>query len=48
MPYPTAEETKQEYISKFMKSAEARKSYPDPEQRAAVAYSLWREKKKED
>ena len=46
MPYPNKEETRQEYISRFMKSEEARKSYPDPEQRAAVAYSLWREKNK--
>ncbi len=41
MPYPTAGETREEYIAKFMKSEEARKDYPDEKQRAAVAYSLW-------
>src|SRR5262245_14585655 len=41
MPYPTKEETKEEFIARFMASEEARSDYPDEKQRAAVAYSLW-------
>jgi hypothetical protein len=44
MPYPSKGDTKQEYIEKFMKSPEARKDYPSQDQRAAVAYSIWKEK----
>lgn len=48
MPYPTQNEDEQEYISRFMKSAEAIKDYPDEKQRVAVAYSLWKERNKKD
>ena len=45
MPYPRKGETKEEFISRFMGSAEANRDYPDQKQRLAVAESLWREKK---
>ena len=41
MPYPTKDETKAEYIKKFMESSEAQEDFPDDKQRVAVAYSLW-------
>ena len=49
MPYPKKDESQSEYISRFMSSEEAQKSYPDQKQRVAVAYSIWKEhhKKKE-
>jgi hypothetical protein len=40
MPYPTPGETTQHYVSRFMGSPEARSSFPDQKQRAAVAYSM--------
>jgi hypothetical protein len=43
MPNPRKGETKEDYIAKFMASPEARKDFPDPKQRAAVAYSKWKE-----
>jgi hypothetical protein len=46
MPYPTKEETKEEYIQRFMKSEEAKRSFPEEKQRLAVAYSLWENKNK--
>lgn len=45
MPYPKAGESEQDYVSRFMASAEARKDYPDEKQRAAVAYSMFKERK---
>lgn len=44
MPYPTKGQTKQDYISEFMRSKESEKDYPDRDQRLAVAFNLWREK----
>ncbi len=41
MPEPRNGETKEEFISRFMQSAEAIRDYPDEKVRAAVAYSLW-------
>ncbi len=41
VPRPKEGEDKQAYISRFMASEEARRDYPDQDQRAAVAYSLW-------
>ena len=46
MPWPKPGEEKQHYVSRFMGSGEARKSFPDQKQRAAVAYSMFGEKKK--
>lgn len=49
MPKPNPDESKEEYVSRFMSSEEAKKDYPDEKQRVAVAESMWREhtKKKE-
>src|SRR5258708_515431 len=47
MPRPKQGESKDDYVSRFMGSAEARKDYPDEKQRAAVAYSMWGERKNE-
>ena len=44
MPAPEKGESEQDYVSRFMASLEARKDYPDEKQRAAVAYSMYREK----
>ena len=41
MPNPKKGETKEEYISRFMNSEEAKNSFPDEKQRLAVAYSKW-------
>jgi len=43
MPEPKKGETTREYVSRFMKSKEAQKDFPDPKQRAAVAYSKARQ-----
>jgi len=40
MPYPVKGEKKGAYVSRFMGSEEAQKSFPDQKQRAAVAYSI--------
>ena len=45
MPEPQKREKLNHFISRFMKSAEARKSFPKQSQRAAVAYSEAREAK---
>lgn len=44
MPYPTKGESQSHYVSRFMGSGEARQSFPDQKQRAAVAYSMFRQK----
>ncbi|MFA5036679.1 MAG: hypothetical protein WC479_05835 [Candidatus Izemoplasmatales bacterium] len=44
MPNPTKDETREEYISRFMSSEEAKKSYPKEAQRLAVAHSMWKKK----
>lgn len=44
MPYPTAGEDTGHYVSRFMGSSEASGSFPDPKQRAAVAYSIARQR----
>ena len=46
MPHPHAGEEKSHYVGRFMGSTEARSDFPDPKQRAAVAYSMFGEKKK--
>ncbi|MES2155479.1 MAG: hypothetical protein V4510_10125 [bacterium] len=45
MPRPNPGEDKQAYVARFMSSAEARADYPDEKQRAAVAYSMFGERK---
>jgi len=41
MPTPNKNETKSEFIERFMSSAEAVADYPSTEQRYAVANSTW-------
>lgn len=48
MPNPRADEGESAYVSRFMESAEARRDFPDEKQRAAVAYSKFREKTNAD
>ena len=44
MPEPNKNETREEFIKRFMKSEHAKKKYPDPKQRYAVAVSVWKRK----
>lgn len=46
MPRPTGGESQESFVSRYMGSPEARRKYPDDSQRAAIAYSLWRRRKK--
>jgi hypothetical protein len=46
MPYPKQGESKEDYIERFMGSAEANRDYPKRSQRYAVANSLWSRRKK--
>ena len=45
MPSPAKGEKRKDYVSRFMGSSEAVKSFPDAKQRAAVAYSMYRKHK---
>lgn len=45
MPEPTKGEKLGDFVSKYMKSKESRKSFPKKSQRAAVAYSEAKEAK---
>lgn len=42
MPTPIYGESKKEFVQRYMKSSEARKSFPDSSQRYAVAHSVWK------
>ena len=46
MPNPKKGEKKSEFVSRYMGSAEAKRSFPDEKQRVAVAYSEYKRKKK--
>lgn len=46
MPEPSKGESLSDFVSKYMGSKESRKSFPDQKQRAAVAYSVFRQRKK--
>lgn len=46
MPKPNKNETREEFISRYMSSEEAKRSHPDEKQRLAIAYSVWREHNK--
>lgn len=46
MPEPRKGEKLNHFIGRYMKSSHARSSFKDPKQRAAVAYSEYREKRK--
>lgn len=43
MPDPHKSESHDEFVSRYMASEEARKTYPNEKQRMAVAYSKYRE-----
>ncbi len=44
MPLPGKEESRQDYVSRFMANQAMIDEYPDAKQRAAVAYQKWRDK----
>lgn len=46
MPNPKPNESKEDFISRFMSSEEAKKDYPDKDQRLAVANSMWKKHSK--
>lgn len=46
MPSPSKGESLSDFVGRYMGSGEARKSFPSQKQRAAVAYSEYRQAKK--
>lgn len=46
MPQPSRGENLSQFMARFMGSKEARSDFPDQKQRAAVAYSKFRKRKK--
>lgn len=46
MPNPKPNETRDEFVSRYMSSEEAKKDFPDEKQRLAVAFSKYREHQK--
>jgi hypothetical protein len=46
MPDPKRKETLASFLTRYMRSGEARKDFPDAKQRYAVANSVYREKGK--
>lgn len=46
MPQPNKGEPMSKFVSRYMGSKEARKSFPKQSQRAAVAYSEYKAKRK--
>lgn len=46
MPEPRKSESLSNFVGRFMGSKEAQKSFPKQKQRAAVAYSEFKRKKK--
>lgn len=44
-PLPTKGEPMKKFVSRYLGSAEAEKSFPNQKQRAAVAYSEFRRRK---
>lgn len=46
MPKPKQDESKEDYVARFMSSEEAKRDYPDEKQRLAVAYSEYKRSKK--
>ena len=46
MPKPKKNEVRSSFVSRYMKSKEAQKSFPDSRQRTAVAISIWNERNK--
>lgn len=46
MPSPKPRENLSQFVKRYMGSGEAQESFPDQKQRAAVAYSIYRKRKK--
>lgn len=46
MPEPHKGENLSKFISRFMRSGEVEKSFPKSKQRLAVAYSMFKKRKK--
>lgn len=46
MPEPSKGEKLSDFVAKYMGSKKARKDFPEQKQRAAVAYSTFKEAKK--
>lgn len=46
LPTPIAEESREEFVARFMASEKARAEFPDRDQRLAVAFQKWGDKKK--
>jgi hypothetical protein len=48
MPKPNKNESEEEFVSRYMDSQEAKKKFPDAKQRAAVAHSEYKDRKKSE
>ena len=48
LPIPSADESEQDFVSRFMGDEEAISKFPDETQRAAVAYSTYRDEEMEE
>jgi len=48
LPLPSADESEQDFVSRFMGDAEAVSKFPDETQRAAVAYSTYKDEEMEE
>ena len=48
LPLPSADESEQDFVSRFMGDEEAVSKFPDETQRAAVAYSTYRDEEMEE
>ncbi len=46
MPSPRKGESEKDFVNRYMNSAEAKRSFPDAKQRAAVAHSTYRNRNK--
>ena len=46
MPKPKKNESEKDFVSRYMGSKEAAKTFPDEKQRAAVAYGEYKDYKK--
>lgn len=46
MPSPRKDESQSDFVHRCMTSAEAKRQYPDEEQRISFCYSQWRNKEK--
>jgi hypothetical protein len=48
LPIPSADESEKDFVSRFMGDDEAIGEFPDEQQRAAVAYSTYRDEEMEE